>query len=224
MYSQHLEDAGGGDVNEAVNQIAFADIILLNKIDLVSAEELQVGACVLEVLEAALRPVCAWCWDAAVDVCMCAFGRQPGGRGWRACCSCLFFPHQLPVARLPLACLSDVCGVVLCVLQSARDMVRSINVTADLVEVSLALNEDGSVKEGKQLAWDRLMGINSFSIERALQVGGWEVEVVWWLLDWVLGRLSGWPGMCGLRVASEAEDAVALHASSNELRAWAGAL
>lgn len=91
---RHLEDAGGGDVNEAVNQIAFADIILLNKIDLVSAEELQ----------------------------------------------------------------------------SARDMVRSINVTADLVEVSLALNEDGSVKEGKQLAWDRLMGINSFSIERALQV------------------------------------------------------
>ncbi|EFN58314.1 hypothetical protein CHLNCDRAFT_142328 [Chlorella variabilis] len=89
---EHLEDAEGGDVNEAVNQIAFADIILLNKIDLVSEEEVQ----------------------------------------------------------------------------KARDMVRSINVTADLVEVALAGDAQPGV--GEQLAWDRLMGINSFSIERALQV------------------------------------------------------
>lgn len=38
---QHLEDASSGVVNEAVNQIAFADVILLNKIDLVSEEQLQ---------------------------------------------------------------------------------------------------------------------------------------------------------------------------------------
>ncbi|KAI7839262.1 hypothetical protein COHA_006960 [Chlorella ohadii] len=105
---RHLEDAGGGDVNEAVNQIAFADIILLNKIDLVTPEELQ----------------------------------------------------------------------------AARDLVRSINVTADVIEVSLANCEcddlEGHAQDGKALpgaanhveqpGWDRLMGINSFSIERALQV------------------------------------------------------
>jgi G3E family GTPase len=106
---KHLEDAGGGDVNEAVNQIAFADIILLNKIDLVTPEELQ----------------------------------------------------------------------------AARDLVRSINVTADVIEVSLANcpcdDLEGHDQSGakalpgaanpvEQPGWDRLMGINSFSIERALQV------------------------------------------------------
>lgn len=39
--AQHLEDASSGVINEAVNQIAFADLILLNKIDLVSEEQLQ---------------------------------------------------------------------------------------------------------------------------------------------------------------------------------------
>jgi G3E family GTPase len=38
---QHLEDASIGVVHEAVNQIAFADVILLNKIDLVTEEQLQ---------------------------------------------------------------------------------------------------------------------------------------------------------------------------------------
>ena len=38
---QHLEDASHGVVHEAVNQIAFADVILLNKIDLVTEEQLQ---------------------------------------------------------------------------------------------------------------------------------------------------------------------------------------
>lgn len=90
--SRHLEDASSGDVNEAVNQIAFADIILLNKIDLVSAEELQ----------------------------------------------------------------------------KARELVRSINVTADLVEVQL--NAEDPEKAQGLPSWDALMGINSFSIERALQV------------------------------------------------------
>ena len=89
--ASHLEDAGahGSDVNEAVNQIAFADIILLNKLDLVSPEQLQ----------------------------------------------------------------------------KARDLVRSINVTADLIEVQLS--GDGAPALP---CWDRLMGINSFSIERALKV------------------------------------------------------
>lgn len=88
--SRHLEDgASHGEVNEAVNQIAFADIILLNKIDLVSEEELQ----------------------------------------------------------------------------KARDLVRSINITADLIEVHLNADNPRVLP-----SWDRLMGINSFSIERALQV------------------------------------------------------
>lgn len=63
--------------------------------------------------------------------------------------------------------------------QAARDLVRSINVTADLIECSLAADEhQGPPTEGGNAApqpelpgWDRLMGINSFSIERALQVG-----------------------------------------------------
>jgi G3E family GTPase len=88
--ARHLADADSGDVNEAVNQIAFADVVLLNKIDLVSPAELQ----------------------------------------------------------------------------AARDLVRSINVTADVLEVQL----NGAAAEGSVPAWDRLMGINSFSIERALQV------------------------------------------------------
>jgi G3E family GTPase len=88
---RHLEDGGShGDVNEAVNQIAFADIILLNKIDLVTPEELQ----------------------------------------------------------------------------KARDLVRSINVTADVIEVSLKTDAPSE----ELPCWDRLMGINSFSIERALKV------------------------------------------------------
>lgn len=88
--ARHLEDGGShGDVNEAVNQIAFADIILLNKIDLVTPEELQ----------------------------------------------------------------------------KARELVRSINVTADLIEVQLS--GEGAPE---MPCWDRLMGINSFSLERALKV------------------------------------------------------
>ncbi len=93
QVGRHLEDGGShGDVNEAVNQIAFADIILLNKIDLVSPEELQ----------------------------------------------------------------------------KARELVRSINVTADVIEVSLKSDHDATSEDLPH--WDRLMGINSFSIERALKV------------------------------------------------------
>lgn len=127
--SRHLEDASSGDLNEAVNQIAFADVVLLNKIDLVTRE-----------------------------------------------------------------------GV-----EKARDLIRSINVTADLIEVELnpqhsmeTMDEEGVDGEGvkggggadddetkttsevpvegkessaqREPTWDRLMGINSFSIERALKV------------------------------------------------------
>lgn len=108
--NRHLEDASSGDLNEAVNQIAFADVVLLNKIDLVTRDELE----------------------------------------------------------------------------KARDLVRSINVTADLTEVKLdpQVANDGSNAEnrqendgdptdrmeGEELTWDRIVGINSFSIERALRV------------------------------------------------------
>lgn len=93
--TQHLEEqlnaapAHTSGVNETVNQIAFADVIILNKTDLVSPEALQ----------------------------------------------------------------------------SAKDLVRSINVTADLIECALTGEETDTLP-----SWDRLMSINSFSIERALQV------------------------------------------------------
>jgi G3E family GTPase len=93
--TQHIEEqlnaapAHTSGVNETVNQIAFADVIILNKTDLVSPEALQ----------------------------------------------------------------------------SAKDLVRSINVTADLIECALTGEETDTLP-----SWDRLMSINSFSIERALQV------------------------------------------------------
>lgn len=107
---KHLQDASSGDLNEAVNQIAFADLVLLNKIDLVSRKELD----------------------------------------------------------------------------DARDTIRSINITADVLEVSLAPpNEERKYKRmeaNKQkptgvhkhtpdkLTWGQIIGINSFSIERATAV------------------------------------------------------
>jgi G3E family GTPase len=107
---KHLEDASSGDLNEAVNQIAFADLILLNKIDLVSRKDLD----------------------------------------------------------------------------DARDTIRSINITAGLLEVSLAPSDDSreyrKMEANKavasdvfkhvpdKLSWDQIIGINSFSIERATTV------------------------------------------------------
>ena len=83
-------------------------------------------------------------------------------------------------------------------------MVRSINVTADLIEVQLAGDEGkeeaAAAAAAREPNWDRLMGINSFSIERALQVrrGG----AVWFC--GATGRLAeglGGRGMssCGAR-------------------------
>ncbi len=107
---KHMKDASSGDLNEAVNQIAFADLVLLNKIDLVSRK----------------------------------------------------------------------------VLDDARDTIRSINVTAEVMEVSLAPpTKDRAYKMMKankahdtalhehtpdKLTWDQIIGINSFSIERATAV------------------------------------------------------
>lgn len=82
-------DSTNTTVDEAVNQIAFADTILLNKTDLVSPEEL---------------------------------------------------------AR-------------------TRELIRSINVTANIIETQLNNPDCPSLPN-----WDTLMNVNSFSIERALQV------------------------------------------------------
>lgn len=76
-------------MDEAANQIAFADTILLNKIDLVSPEDLN----------------------------------------------------------------------------KAREMVRAVNMTANLMECQLS-----GESEVSRPTWDMLMNVNSFSIERALQV------------------------------------------------------
>lgn len=96
-------------------------------------------------------------------------------------------------------------------------MVRSINVTADLLEVTLAADEcppssEGGAPQpkaaGEQPGWDRLMGINSFSIERALQVRGRGCVrmlactgrvcdgsvVAGWTVGWLL---RGWAGSLG---------------------------
>jgi G3E family GTPase len=90
-----------GAVDEAVNQIAFADTILLNKTDLVSPEQLA----------------------------------------------------------------------------ETRALVRSINVTANIVETQLNNPNCPSLP-----SWDTLMNVNSFSIERALQVRlVWQRLAVCWV-------------------------------------------
>lgn len=87
--SKLLDERRPDAVDEAANQIAFADTILLNKIDLVSPEDLA----------------------------------------------------------------------------KARGMVRAVNMTAHLMECQLSGND-----ESLRPTWDMLMNVNSFSIERALQV------------------------------------------------------
>jgi len=96
-----LDERSPDALDEVVNQIAFADTILLNKIDLVSQEDLQ----------------------------------------------------------------------------HARDLVRSVNVTANLIECQLKDSDvaDGAIAPGAPpgscpVTWDTVMDVNSFSIERALQV------------------------------------------------------
>jgi G3E family GTPase len=98
-HSQLLDERSPDALDEVVNQIAFADTILLNKIDLVSPEDLQ----------------------------------------------------------------------------HARDLVRAVNVTANLIECQLKDSDvaDGAIAPGAggaAVTWDTVMDVNSFSIERALQV------------------------------------------------------
>lgn len=51
-------------------------------------------------------------------------------------------------------------------LQEVRDLVRSININAELVEVQL----NGANPDVPLPPWETLMNVNSFSIERALKV------------------------------------------------------
>ena len=102
QHISRLADERSPDaLDEAVNQIAFADTILLNKVDLVTDEELE----------------------------------------------------------------------------AARDIVRSVNMTAKIIECQLNAGVEGGEGNGAPAAavrpkptWEAIMDVNSFSIERALQV------------------------------------------------------
>ena len=106
--------------------------------------------------------------------------RGPARPAAPAAARCLPPPTQLPwIPTHPLLPLFS------CLPQAARDQVSAINVTPDVIEVSLANCEcddleghghsggkalPGAANHVEQPGWERLMGINSFSIERALQV------------------------------------------------------
>lgn len=56
---QHIHEMKSNNtVNEAVNQVAFADLILLNKIDLVSGDQLAAVQAEIKAINGAAKIVC----------------------------------------------------------------------------------------------------------------------------------------------------------------------
>ena len=118
-------------MDEAVNQIAFADTILLNKIDLVTPEELQTARDIVRSVNMTANLI--ECQLADPPPMVFEKGGEKGGEAG-----------------------------------SAADATPAEEGAAAAVPAAAAAN--GGSSGGNKPAWEQLMDVNSFSIERALQV------------------------------------------------------